>query len=486
MRIPGISGRIATPAGRPDRPSGRYGPPPDRVPGQTFLNRWTTIRYLGEGSNAQVFLAQRVGNNGDLAVVKRIKDHIASGPRFQQFFDAEVKSMAQFSHPYAVRLLDASLDDPHGPCMVLEYIPGITLEALLDRHRRLTPERTARLLGPLCHALQAAHAAGIVHRDLKPANLMVINADTPLESVRVMDFGFAGFTAKPHIQLAELTGHGPVFACGTPAYVSPEMVRGDSVDARADLYSVGVILFEMLAGRLPFEYETQQEMVEAHVKKSPPRFHKIGCREVNAEAEAVVQIALSKYANERYQTAKDLADHFSKAVGFDLWAETAPAGSDSDEDVVECQVAGPEPAASFQSPEDKFVLSDRFEGLLPEKLAAVKLRGFIEDAGGHVEASEPGLVRVRFGLPQGWKEPIERPKTSSGLFGWLSGTRPVAVVPGREPIEVDLQMQKLDPNRVAVLVSFRPLKWYLPIELRGWQARCEDLYGVLRRYLMAD
>ena len=135
-------------------------------------------------------------------LVKRIKDHIAAGPKFRQFFDAEVRSMAQFSHPYAVRLLDASLDDPNGPCMVLEFIPGITLEGLLARHRRLAPERVARLLGPLCHALQAAHAAGIVHRDLKPANLMVVDADTPKESVRVMDFGFAGFTAKLNIMYA--------------------------------------------------------------------------------------------------------------------------------------------------------------------------------------------------------------------------------------------------------------------------------------------
>ena len=484
MRIPGISGRIAPPAARP---SGRHGPPPERAVGQTFLGRWTTTRYLGEGSNAHVFLAHRAGRAGEQAVVKRIKDHIAAGERFRQFFDAEVRSMAQFTHPYAVRLLDASLDDPSGPCMVLEYIPGITLESLLERHRRFAPERAARLLGPLCHALQAAHKAGIVHRDLKPANLMVVDADTPRESVRVMDFGFAGFTAKPHIQLAELTGHGPVFACGTPAYVSPEMVRADAVDHRADLYSVGVILFEMLAGRLPFECQTTPEMVAAHVRTPPPRFHKIGCREVPPTVEAVVQIALSKYPNERQQSAREIADQFGKAVGFDLWAETAPVGHTPPpaEEIVECRVAEP-PPRQFQAPEDRFLLSDRFEALLPEKLAAVKLRGFVEDVGGRVESSEPGQVKVRIGLPPGWKEPTERPKTNSGLFSWLSGTRPIGVVPGREPIEVDLQMQKLDPNRVAVVVSFRPMKWYLPTEMRGWKDRCEELYTVLRRYLMAS
>src|SRR5581483_850795 len=143
------------------------------------------------------------------------------------------------------------LTDPLGPCLVMEYVPGLTLESLLARNRVLEPVRAGRLLGYFCHALQAAHDAGIIHRDLKPANLMVQNPGTPAESLKVMDFGFAGFAAKPHIQLAELTGRGPISALGTPAYVSPEMIRGDRVDGRSDLYSVGVILYELLTGRLP-------------------------------------------------------------------------------------------------------------------------------------------------------------------------------------------------------------------------------------------
>ena len=188
-------------------------------------------------------------------MVKRIHDSVVAHPKFRQMFEAEVRSMANFDHPYAVGLIEAALDDPIGPCLVMEYVPGITLEAVSrDRHKRqLEPERVGRLLGCFCHALQAAHTAGIVHRDLKPSNLMVVNPDTLQETVKVMDFGFAGFAAKPHIQLAELTGHGPIYAIGTPGYVSPEMIRGDRVDGRSDLYSVGVILFEMLTGRLPFD-----------------------------------------------------------------------------------------------------------------------------------------------------------------------------------------------------------------------------------------
>ena len=181
MRLPGLSGRVA----RSKSVSGRVGATSESpMIGKTFLKRYTISRPLGMGSNADVYLATCVDRPDYRVVVKRIKDHVAKSPRFKQFFDAEVKSMSRFEHPFAVKLLDASMDDPLGACLILEFIPGITLEQLLRRDGRLPYERVARLLGPLCHALQAAHSAGIVHRDLKPANLMVVEVDTPRESLR--------------------------------------------------------------------------------------------------------------------------------------------------------------------------------------------------------------------------------------------------------------------------------------------------------------
>jgi hypothetical protein len=302
-----------------------------------------------------------------------------------------------------------------------------------------------------------------------------------------MDFGFAGFTAKPHIQLAELTGSGQVWACGTPAYVSPEMVRGDAVDGRADLYSVGVMLYEMLTGRLPFEKPSSEMMVAAHVRDQAPRFRRVGASDVPPEVERVVQHALAKFPNERPQTARELAQQFGKAIGTDVWAATTPAGHAppkrpvSDE-IVECTLAE-QPAAP--SPADRFVLSDKFEAMMPDRLAAVKLRGFIEDVGGEAVASEPGLIRVRVGMPARYKEPVEKP-TGSRILSWFATSRPPAVTRGQEPIEIDLQMDKLDTNRVRVVVTFRPLKGYLPENRDGWNERCEGLYTMLRRYLMAS
>ena len=449
----------------------------DAYIGRTFLGDYRVRKFLGEGSNAHVFLAQSVAEPSRRVVIKRIKDEAAIAPKFRQFFDAEVRSMLGFHHPYVVRLLDASLDDPLGACLVLEYIPGVTLEAILQRERVMHQDRVGRLLGPLAHALYAAQLGGIVHRDLKPANLMVVDPGTDNESVRVMDFGFAGFTAKPHIQLAELTGQGPIFACGTPAYVSPEMIRGDSTDARADIYSVGVMLYELLTGRLPFDYVDQEKLLSAHIRETPPRFSRVGAGHIPPVVEAAVQIALSKYPSERHQNMKELCDQFSRGVGWDCWEASAPADYTPPEPTQIQVSAMPQQAAD--DVDDRFILSDMLEACLPEKLAAIKLRGFIEEVRGQVLESEPGLIRVRLELPLGWKEPSSR----SGVFSFLSGAHR-SMRRGHEPIEVTLKMEKIDSTRVAVLVDFRPMKQYMPSDPELWLQRCEAYYSVLRKYIM--
>src|SRR5262249_24610266 len=156
-------------------------------------------------------------------------------------------------HPNVVALIDSSFSDPQGPCIVMEYIPGITLATLLRKYLRMKAARVGPLLGQLCLALDAAHRAGIVHRDLTPANLMVVNPDTPKEQLKVMDFGLALMANALYIPKERLANPADFFsASGTPDYICPEQVRGDEMDARGDLYSVGVILYELLTGRVPF------------------------------------------------------------------------------------------------------------------------------------------------------------------------------------------------------------------------------------------
>ncbi len=454
-----------------------------RMLGKVALGKYRLLRSLGSGSNGEAFLAEPLQHRQFRVVVKVIHPHVVKHERFRQLFEAEVRSMANFDHPYAVGLVEASLDDPLGPCLVMEYVPGVTLEAVLSLSKRLTPERVAWLLACLCHALEAAHDAGIVHRDLKPANLMVVNPGTPQESLKVMDFGFAEFAAKPHIQLAELTGHGPIFAMGTPAYVSPEMIRGDRVDGRSDLYSVGIMLFEMLTGTLPFNYPHQERLLAAHIKEPPPQFRKLGAGDVPAAVEGVVHLALSKYPNERPQSARELAEAFGRAIGFGpLWTESAPVGYEPVSREAEPFDDDPPPARALPTPTDPFHVIEAFEAFLPERLAAAKLRGFVEDFAGEVLASDPGVIRLRVGVPAGYKES----KQGSGIFGWFAARRP-SVARGQEPIEIELNMEKPDPSqpRLHVTVSFRPLKDYPPTDKNHWHMRCDKLHTVLRQYLGA-
>ncbi|MBY0459561.1 MAG: serine/threonine protein kinase [Gemmataceae bacterium] len=451
--------------------------------GTVALGRYRLLRSLGAGSNAEVFLAEPLDCPDFPVVVKRIHDHVVAHPKFRQLFEAEVRSMADFTHPYAVRLLEADVDDPIGPCLVMEYVPGVTLEDLLRKRRVLPPERVGRLLGQFCHALQAAHEAGIVHRDLKPANLMVLKPDTPHETLKVMDFGFAGFAAKPHIQLAELTGHGPIYAIGTPAYVSPEMIRGDRVDARSDLYSVGVILFELLTGRLPFDYPYQEQLLKAHIQEAPPRFARFGCGHVPPALEAVVHLALSKYPNERHQSARELAAAFGRALHEEFWDATAPEGWEPlplAEDTVDDEAGQP---VVRREPDGPFHVLREFEAYMPERLAAAKLRGFVEDFKAQVLASEPGLIRLRLGVPDGYQS---GEKKRSGIMSWFAVTRP-AVPRGQEPMELELQIEKPDPNqpRLLVALGFRPLPDYPPPNERQWAERCDKLHHILRQYMGA-
>src|SRR5262249_9166381 len=160
-------------------------------------------------------------------VIKVMHDHIAADPKFRERFQRETLLMARFQHPYVVTLYDASLNDPQGPCIVMEYIRGVTLYLLLQRNGRLSDPRVGRLLGQLCEALQAAHSEGIVHRDLKPVNLMVVDPDTPYEKIKVMDFGLA--TLLDPVSLKKMTDTSNEFAVGTPGYISPEQVKGEQM-----------------------------------------------------------------------------------------------------------------------------------------------------------------------------------------------------------------------------------------------------------------
>jgi serine/threonine protein kinase len=432
--------------------------------GRIFLGRYEPLRLLGEGGMGRVYLARQI-DLGRQVVVKVMHDHIAADPKFHERFQRETLLMARFQHPYAVTLYDASLNDPHGPCIVMEYIKGITLDELLKKNKRLNPPRIGRLLDQLCEALQAAHDQGIVHRDLKPSNLMVVDPETPYEKIKVMDFGLAKLLddSTGMAMYHKTTDTGTDFAVGTPGYISPEQIRGEEVNYACDIYSVGVILFELLTGRLPFIRDDAMDVLIAHATEPPPTFEEMGIADsVSPEVEHVVMSCLAKMPNERPGSARDLALMFREAMHATLdTGEHRPLRETVDTPLEQDL---PETPAD-QDPVDPNSVVFRMEAWMPDAIATHKLRYFVQDISGTVLESVPGRIVVRIG--------------PGSEFSWFGLRRKYA------DIDLELRMERKDPKNsthlaITAIMTSPDRK---ALHHAGWRERCSQIFCELRGYL---
>jgi serine/threonine-protein kinase len=431
----------------------------------------------------RVYLARQLDLARDV-VVKVMHEHIATDAKFRDRFQRETMLMARFHHPGAVTLYDASLNDPLGPCIVMEYVKGVNLEGMLAKNGRMSAPRVGRIICELCEVLQAAHDEGIIHRDLKPANLMVIDPDTPRERIKVMDFGLAKLIEGEASR--KVTDTNVDFAVGTPGYICPEQVRGEDMDHRGDLYSVGVMMYELLTGRLPFNGPTSMDILLAHATEYAPTFAELGLSGwVPGEVEQLVFDCLAKDPADRPQAAKELADRFETALqraqsALDSRPMRKPVSSSSSHirpglppSSREMHINGSAQALVQTPPaREQAALPFHMEAWMPEAIAIMKLRGFVHDSGGEVVESIPGLIRVRLG---------GRNSPASGPLSWLGlGRRSSSLV------DVELHLQHAHPgqdNRLTVHVLFRPSHPSL-LSDKAWRQKCTQVFVELRAYLM--
>jgi eukaryotic-like serine/threonine-protein kinase len=455
--------------------------------GQVVLGKYKVSRLLDEGGMSQIYLARQSEPARDI-VVKVLKPPLLAQTKTVEHFRREIHITSRFHHANAVACHDSSTKDPRGPLLVLEYLRGIDLNLLLQREGRFSPERAGRLLVQLCDVLQAAHDGGIVHRDIKPGNLMVLYPGTPQETIKLMDFGLAKMTSMLYISPEDLVDFTLPAASGTPEYISPEMVRGTDLDGRGDLYSVGVVLFEMLAGRRPFVHNSIQGLMRAHAEEPPPTFADIGLGDsVPPAIEAVVRSCLGKYPDERPKTAWDLALAYEKALGRRIIS--ARAGNASGVKPNGLSGSGIRPDLPSQSTPlsgqvpralEHHAISQSVEASMPESMAMVKLKGFIYDLGGEVVESVPGLIKVRL-----IEKPASEPKT--GLFGWMGGGsngRKTGIIPKLQSTEIELHMERRDPtqsSRITITLVMRPGSGLATTE---WRNRCGQISRDLQAYLM--
>jgi tRNA A-37 threonylcarbamoyl transferase component Bud32 len=439
--------------------------------GQVVLGKYQVLRLLEQGGMSRIYLARQKDKPRDV-VVKVLKDHLLSNTKAVEHFRREIHIISRFRHPYAVECCDAAPRAPGGPVLVLEYLRGVDLGQLLHQEGRVTPERAGRLLVQLCDVLQAAHAAGIVHRDLKPGNLMILERGLPGERVKLMDFGLARMQSLLYIGADELMDYAAPTASGTPEYIAPEAASGPDTDARGDVYSTGVLLFEMLAGRRPFVDPSLDRLLAAHLNDPPPTFAEVlGARHgIPPAVEDVVRRCLAKVPGDRPASAQELAAAYEQALGRRL-ASSRPAAAT-------LGLAPPAAAAPDRSPRavERNAVRHSVEASMPEAMALLKLRGFVHDLGGEVVDSVPGMIRVRLG------EPAPARKSGS-LFGLLGGGK-AASTPAAPVTDLELHMERQDPAQPGRLTITLVLRSGNGLMTPEWHQRCQQIGRDLQAYLM--
>ena len=254
----------------------------------TVGGRYELGELLGRGGMAEVRRAvdQRLGRS---VAVKQLRTDLAIDPTFQARFRREAQSAAGLNHPTIVAVYDTGeeIDPLSGvsiPYIVMELVEGQTLRDVLRDGRKILPERALELTQGVLDALSYSHKAGIVHRDIKPANVML----TPSGGVKVMDFGIARAVADTSATMTQTAA-----VIGTAQYLSPEQARGETVDARSDLYSAGCLLYELLVGRPPFVGDSPVSVAYQHVREAPLPPSQLD-PEITPEIDAVVLKALAK------------------------------------------------------------------------------------------------------------------------------------------------------------------------------------------------
>ncbi|SDS08004.1 Stk1 family PASTA domain-containing Ser/Thr kinase [Agrococcus carbonis] len=277
---------------------------------RTLGDRYEIGELIGQGGMAQVHLARDTRLDRQVAV-KLLKPELSKDPEFRTRFRQEAQSAARMSHPTVVRVFDAGEEpttDAHGepaavPYIVMEYVDGRMVKDIIAEGP-LPEAEAVRITKGILTALEYSHRAGIVHRDIKPGNVMV----TPGGQIKVMDFGIARAVSETSANVAE-TGT----ILGTAGYFSPEQARGESVDARTDLYSTGVVLFELLTGQPPFQSDTPVGIAYQHVAEEPPTTSSI-TPGITPEMDSVVAKALQKPREDRFQTATEFKQALDDAL----------------------------------------------------------------------------------------------------------------------------------------------------------------------------
>ncbi|APR82292.1 serine/threonine protein kinase [Minicystis rosea] len=272
----------------------------------SVVGPYVVDRRIARGGCGSVYDARHTVTARRVAL-KVLHLFLAGQPKMVERFLREVELVNLLHHPGIVEILEVGVLPDRRPFYVMEYLAGGTLEDLLKAKGRLSPEETQEVLDPVCAALAAAHDAGVVHRDVKASNIAF---DQDRRTTKLLDFGIAKLLL-PNSSEAGLTSVGR--RLGTPTVMAPEQLQGGRVDARADVYALGILLYRMLTGRVPFDGKTEGALARQHLDEPPPRPSRTV--PLSPAIDAVVLRCLEKQPDRRFSSVGSLATAFAEALG---------------------------------------------------------------------------------------------------------------------------------------------------------------------------
>jgi serine/threonine protein kinase len=374
--------------------------------GQVIAERYHIVAKLGQGGMGTVYLAEHV-RMGRRCAVKVMNPRLLHDPDSVSRFSREAANASRITHPNVAAIYDFGETSDDIVYLAMEFVEGESLAATLGREREL-PERRAIEIGrQVAGALGAAHELGIVHRDLKPDNIMVTRSRTGQDVVKVVDFGIAKAT-----QGAQQTVTRKGFVVGTPAYMSPEQILGDTLDGRSDIYSLGCILYEMLTGERAFAGPSGEVSIHQRLTEPPPHPRRVK-RNLSKELDAVVTTAMARSAEKRFQSAGAIQEALTAALSETsarpTWTKWLPWGRSRGSEAVHASAgaagAGAAPhAISARSPVSPGFAPPPVSRVQPPATAPVPV-GWTESVPPLPQSirKDTTLLRHRSARPAGWR-----------------------------------------------------------------------------------
>ena len=279
----------------------------DEFVGALVGNRFVIREQIGQGGMGVVYRAEQAGSRREVAL-KVLRPKLSNEPKLLERFRNEASTASRLSHPNTVTVYDFGVTEDGRLFIAMELVEGITLDDAVRENGPIDWGRTCRIGVQICGSLEEAHQQNIIHRDLKPENIMLTRRGEETDVVKVLDFGIAKILAE------EGRGSGPALMArdemfGTPEYMSPEQIRSEPLDPRADVYALGIIFYRMLTGRLPFSADAPLALLAKHLTEPPIPFDDYpASAEIPRDLQTLVLSALAKDRNSRPASMRIIAD----------------------------------------------------------------------------------------------------------------------------------------------------------------------------------